>query len=177
MRRMVFSAELRFAVGHKNDSTLILISARSSSGVPQRMQELTEGQSLMPKVARHCFISRLVSLSASLSIRLSHLAPLCLLCTVFFLRCSPCLTPRVHLRSPDTNGQSKLRHYEVPGAEVTPLWSHPPFWWLPPPSTGEKLPLDFHREKGTPYPCNRTHQPAQRRAPGTYFAEPTRARY
>lgn len=116
----------------------------------------------MLKVARHCIISRLGSLSASLSIRLSHLAPLCLLHTVFFLRCSTPLAPCAHLRSPDTNGQSKLRHYEVPGAEVTSLWSHPPFWRCRHHPQERNSPWTFHREKGTPYSRNRTYQPAQK---------------
>lgn len=104
----------------------------------------------MLKVVRHCFISRLDSLSASLSICLSHLAPLCLLYTVFFLRCSPRLALRVHLRSPDTNGQSKLRHYEVPGAEVTLLWSHPPFWRCRHHPRERNSPWTFTERKGSP---------------------------
>jgi len=35
---------------------------------------------------------------------------------------SPSRPARSPTRSPDTNGQSKLRHYEVPGAEVTPRY-------------------------------------------------------
>lgn len=130
----------------------------------------------MLKVVRHCFISRLGSLSASLSIRLSHLAPLRLLYTVFFLRYSPLFTPRVHLRSPDTNGQSKLRHYEVPGAEVTLLWSHPPFWRCRHHPRERNSPWTFTERKGPPTPVTeRTSRP--KRAPRTYFAEPTRACY
>lgn len=50
-------------------------------------REIKEGARSAPKIARHCFISR--RFSPLRSIRLSRLAPLCLLCTVFFPRCSP----------------------------------------------------------------------------------------
>lgn len=43
---------------------------------------------------------------------------------------------------------------------------------LPPPSTGEKLPLDFHGEKGTPTPCARTHSRPRGAPEGNLFCQP-----
>lgn len=43
---------------------------------------------------------------------------------------------------------------------------------LPPPSTREKLPLDFHGEKGTPTPCARTHSRPRRAPEGNLFCQP-----
>lgn len=74
----------------------------------------------------------------------------------------PFQPPRVHLRSPDTNGQSKLRHYEVPGAEVTSLWSHPPFWRCRHHPRERNSPWTFTERKGPPTPVNRMYQPAQK---------------
>lgn len=43
---------------------------------------------------------------------------------------------------------------------------------LPPPSTGEKLPLDFDGEKGTPTPGARTHSRPRRAPEGNLFCQP-----
>jgi len=128
--------------------------------------KLMEGQTL--KVAHHCFISRLGSLSALFSIRLSHLAPLCLLYIVFFLRYSLSSIAFIYVRliqMAKVNfaitkylARKSLRYGATNhfGAAAT--------------IQREKLPLDFHGEI-----TERTSRP--RRAPGTYFAELTRARY
>lgn len=102
-------------------------------------------------------LSRGSSLSA-LSLRVflfSRSTSLCL-CAVPFsfpVRLSPLLhlvsPPRVHLRPSDTNGQSKLRHYEVPGAEVTPLYGATHHFGAAIPHVGE-TPLGFSRRERDP---------------------------
>lgn len=119
--------------------------------------EIKKGVQSEPRIARHCFISR--RFSPLRSIRLSRLAPLCLPCTVFFPRCSLRLAPRVHLHvHPIQMAKVNFAITKYLARKSLHAMEPPTILALPPPSTGEKLPL---RERD-PYSVCPGAQPAQK---------------
>lgn len=125
--------------------------------------KLREGPTqLVPKVARHCFISRRFSLRLAPYVFLASLHSVCSVPPFSFPDALPSLVPRVHLRPSDTNGQSKLRHYEVPGAEVTPRYGATHHFGIAATIHGRETPLGLSRRERDPYSVCPNAQPAQK---------------
>lgn len=173
MRHDAFSIELRFRRSVIQATEFYLDPDLGRDGLSCRCAtkdtELTEEQTCAEGCASLLHLATRFSLRFALYTSFSSRSTL----SALYRFLSPLLTlpppvplspPRVHLRSPDTNGQSKLRHYEVPGAEVTPLWSHPPFWRCRHHPRERNSPWTFTERKGPPLlpPVTRTRQPAQK---------------
>lgn len=74
----------------------------------------------------------------------------------------PSRPARSPTRSPDTNGQSKLRHYEVPGAEVTPRYGATHHFGAAATIHERETPLGLSRRERDPYSVYPGAQPAQK---------------
>lgn len=129
------------------------MSATKDREINIRRHTHTQRESIAEGCASLLYLAAVLSpLSTCLSL-LSFYVSLSVCRTIFFPGAPPpgssSSLPRVHLRPSDTNGQSKLRHYEVPGAEVTPLYGATHHFGAAIPHVGE-TPLGFSRRERDP---------------------------